>query len=227
MLEEAYEVVDAVDEGDPEHLCEELGDVLLQVAFHAQVARENGYFDMHDVVQGITAKLLRRHPHVFGDVEAETADDVTRNWEAIKRTEKGHKQVASLLDGVSKALPALSRAEAVQKKAAKVGFDWESVQGPVDKVREELEEVLQAEPDAVEGEVGDLLFAAVNLARMLKVDPEVALTGTTAKFIRRFQHIERRTAELGRDLSKMALEEMDILWEEAKQTEMAQKYGKK
>lgn len=227
MLEEAYEVAEAIDQGDPEHLCEELGDVLLQVAFHAQVARENGDFDMHDVVQAITAKLLRRHPHVFGNVAAETADDVVRNWEAIKRTERGNQRPASLLEGVSKALPALSRAEAVQKKAAKVGFDWENVQGPAAKVREELEEVLSADPEAVEGEVGDLLFAAVNLSRMLKVDPELALSGTTAKFMRRFQYIEHRVAETDRDLAKMTLEEMDILWDEAKQTEMAQKYGKK
>lgn len=220
MLEEAYEVVEAIDQGDPEHLCEELGDVLLQVAFHAQVARESGNFDMHDIVQGITAKLLRRHPHIFGDAEAKTAEDVTRNWEQIKKAEKGDKRPASLLDGVSRSLPALSRAESVQKKAAKVGFDWDDVQGPAGKVREELEEVLSADAGHQEEEVGDLLFAAVNLARMLKVDPEVALSGTTAKFIRRFQHIEKRAAELGRVLSEMTLEEMDTLWDEAKQTEM-------
>ncbi|HWI62648.1 MAG TPA: nucleoside triphosphate pyrophosphohydrolase [Symbiobacteriaceae bacterium] len=228
LLEEAYEVVEAIDRGDPDDICEELGDVLLQVAFHAQVARENGTFDMHDVVQVITEKLVRRHPHVFGDVEAETAEDVTRNWEAIKRQEKGAQAAPeSLLKGVSTALPALSRAHEVQKKAAKVGFDWDNLEGPVTKVREELEEVLSAPPDKVEGEIGDLLFACVNVARALKVDPEVALTGTTAKFIRRFQHIERRAAEQGRILSEMTLSDMDLLWEEAKQAEKAQKYGKK
>jgi len=227
MLEEAYEAVEAIDTGDPGLICEELGDVLLQVAFHAQVARENGDFDMHDIVQGITDKLVRRHPHIFGDVHAPTAADVTRNWEAIKRAEKGDSAPKSLLAGVSRALPALSRANEVQKKAAKVGFDWDDVAGPAGKVREELDEVLKAPPDQVEGEVGDLLFAAVNLARALKVDPEVALTGTVAKFMRRFQYIEQRAAEEGRILSKMTLPEMDRLWDEAKQVEIAQKYGKK
>jgi tetrapyrrole methylase family protein/MazG family protein len=227
MLEEAYEVVEAIDAGDSDHVCEELGDVLLQVVFHAQIARENGLFDMHDVIQGITEKLVRRHPHVFGDVEAETADDVTRNWEAIKKQEKGNREPASLLEGISTALPALSRAGEVQKKAAKVGFDWDDVHGPAAKVREELEEVLAAPPDQREGEVGDLLFAVVNVARALKVDPEVALTGTTAKFMRRFRHIERRAVELGRNLSGMTLAEMDLLWDEAKQAEITKKYGEK
>ena len=227
LLEEAYETVEAIDSGDPEKLCEELGDVLLQVAFHAQVARENGTFDMHDIIQGITDKLLRRHPHVFGDVNAETAEDVVRTWEAVKRQEKGGKVPESVLAGVSTALPALSRAEAVQKKAAKVGFDWEDVQGPVGKVREELEEVLAAPPETQESEVGDLLFAVVNLARALKIDPEVALTGTTNKFMQRFRYIESRAREQGRNLPDMRLAEMDLLWDEAKQAEKAQKYGKK
>jgi tetrapyrrole methylase family protein / MazG family protein len=227
LLEEAYEAVEAIDAGDPEHLCEELGDVLLQVAFHAQVARENGDFDMHDIIYAITAKLLRRHPHVFGEGSAETAADVVRNWEAIKRTEKGGGAPKSVLAGVSTALPALSRAEAVQKKAAKVGFDWEDVQGPVAKVREELQEVLAADAEQQEGELGDLLFAVVNLARMLKVDPEVALTGTTNKFMRRFRFIEEQAALQGRSLTEMTISDMDSLWEGAKEAEKAQKYGKK
>ncbi|HLN60883.1 MAG TPA: nucleoside triphosphate pyrophosphohydrolase, partial [Symbiobacteriaceae bacterium] len=222
-----YETVEAIDSGDPEKLCEELGDVLLQVAFHAQVARENGNFDMHDIIQGITDKLLRRHPHVFGDLNAETAEDVVRTWEAVKRQEKGGKVPESVLAGVSTAVPALSRAEAVQKKAAKVGFDWEDIQGPVGKVREELDEVLAAPPEGQESEVGDLLFAVVNLARALKIDPEVALTGTTNKFMHRFRHIETRAREQGRNLPDMTLAEMDLLWDEAKQAEKAQKYGKK
>ncbi|MFZ5817506.1 MAG: nucleoside triphosphate pyrophosphohydrolase [Bacillota bacterium] len=216
MLEEAYEAVEAIDSGDPQLLCEELGDVLLQVVFHAQIAREAGTFDLHDIVEGITAKLVRRHPHVFGDVVAETADDVTRNWEAIKRAEKGGEAPESVLGKVSGALPALSRAHEVQKRAAKVGFDWEDIEGPVAKVREELAEVLAASPAEREGEIGDLLFAVVNLARMLKVDPEIALSRTTAKFVRRFRHIERRTAEMGRKLEEMSLAEMDELWNEAK-----------
>lgn len=223
MLEEAYEAVEAIDAGDPDKLCEELGDVLLQVVFHAQVAREDGNFDMHDIIEAITAKLVRRHPHIFGDVKAETAADVTRNWEAIKRAEKGGKAPESLVSGVSMALPALTRSFEVQRKAAKVGFDWEDVEGPAGKVREELAEVLAAPPEKQESELGDLLFAVVNLARMLKIDPETALSGTTAKFMRRFGHIERRAAEMGQDLADMTLAEMDSLWDEAKQAELNQK----
>lgn len=219
MLEEAYEAVEAIDTGDPRLICEELGDVLLQVVFHAQVAREAGTFDFHDVVEGITAKLVRRHPHIFGDVVAETAADVARNWEAIKQAEKGGKAPESVLGKVSTALPALSRANEVQKRAAKVGFDWDDLAGPVSKVREELDEVLAAAPAEQEGELGDLLFAVVNLARMLKVDPELALTGTTAKFIRRFRYIERRAAEMSRKVEEMTLAEMDDLWNEAKTAE--------
>lgn len=227
LLEEAYEAVEAIDLGDPDKLCEELGDVLLQVVFHAQVAREQGDFDFHDIVQSITAKLVRRHPHVFGTARAETAEDVTRTWEAVKRAEGGNRRSDSVLDGVSKALPSLTRAFDVQKKAAKVGFDWDDLQGPVEKVREELAEVLAAAPAEREGELGDLLFAVVNVARMLKVDPELALTQTTAKFIRRFQHIERRAAKMGRNLPEMTLAEMDRLWDEAKKAEIPQKYGEK
>ncbi|HEY3369049.1 MAG TPA: nucleoside triphosphate pyrophosphohydrolase [Symbiobacteriaceae bacterium] len=221
LLEEAYEAVEAMDAGDMEHLCEELGDVLLQVAFHAQVARERGDFDMHDIVQGITAKLVRRHPHIFGDVSVATASDVVRNWEAIKRAEKGDQAAPkSLLDGVAMGQPALSRAAGVQKKAAKVGFDWDDLAGPAAKVREEVDEVLAAGPNEVEEEAGDLLFAAVNLARRAGVDPEVALTRATGKFARRFRHIERRAAEMNRELSAMTLAEMDSLWEEAKEAEL-------
>ncbi len=228
MLEEAYEVVEAVGTGDPDLVCEELGDVLLQVVFHAQLARERGDFDMHDIIQGITAKLVRRHPHVFGEVEAHTAADVTRNWEAIKKVEKGATgKPESVIAGVSTALPSLLRAFEVQRKAAKVGFDWEDVQGPIDKVREELAEVLAAKPEEVEGEVGDLLFAVVNLARMLKVDPELALSGTTSKFMRRFRYIEEQAAEQGRSLTEMTLSDMDRLWDAAKQAELRQKYRKK
>jgi tetrapyrrole methylase family protein/MazG family protein len=227
MLEEAYEAVEAIDAGDAEALCEELGDVLLQVVFHAQVAREAGGFDMHEIVRVITEKLVRRHPHVFGDVSAPTAADVTRNWEAIKQTEKGERPPESVLGKVSNMLPAVTRALKVQQRAAKVGFDWDDLQGPVDKVREELDEVLAAGVDQVEGEVGDLLFAVVNLARMVKVDPELALSMTNAKFVRRFEHIERRAGEMGRKMAEMSLKEMDLLWNEAKKAELVQKYGKK
>ncbi len=225
MLEEAYEAVEAIDTGDPRLICEELGDVLLQIVFHAQVASEAGQFDFHDVVEGITAKMVRRHPHVFGDAVAETPEAVTRTWEAIKRAEKGGKATESVLGKVSSALPALTKAYEVQKRAAKVGFDWKEIDGPVAKVREELDEVLSASADEQEGELGDLLFAVVNLARMLKIDPEVALAGTVSKFSRRFRHIERRTAEMGLKMEEMALAELDKLWDEAKTAEFRQKSG--
>lgn len=226
MLEEAYEAVEAAAQDDAEHLCEELGDVLLQVVFNAQIAREQGEFDIHDVISSITAKLVRRHPHIFGDVEVATAEDVTRNWEAIKQAEKaerGEKQAGSLLEGVSKAQPALSQARDVQKRAAKVGFDWPDLNGPVEKVREELSEVLAAPTEEIGGEVGDLLFAVVNLGRKLCVDPEAALAQTVAKFTRRFQYIERIAAQNGHNLTEMTLSEMDLLWGEAKSGEVDQK----
>lgn len=222
MLEEAYEAVEAIDSGDPQWLCEELGDVLLQVVFNAQVAKERGAFDFNDVVEGITAKLVRRHPHIFGDAVAETPEAVTRTWEAVKRAEKGGQEPESVLGKVPMAMPALSRAAVVQKRAAKVGFDWDDLSGPVAKVREELDEVLAAAPADQEGELGDLLFAVVNLARMLKIDPEVALTGTIAKFVRRFRHIERSAAHQGRILADMTLEELDSLWDDAKRAEFGQ-----
>ncbi|WP_374711816.1 nucleoside triphosphate pyrophosphohydrolase [Symbiobacterium terraclitae] len=224
MLEEAYEVVEAIDQDDPRHLCEELGDVLLQVVFHAQIAREAGRFDMSDVVSGITEKLIRRHPHVFGEAVAETAADVTRTWEAIKRSERGDQAPPSVLSGVSGGLPALSRALELQKRAARVGFDWPDAAGPADKVREELDEVLSAEPADQEGEVGDLLFAVVNLARKLKVDPEIALTRTNARFIRRFRYVEEKLAERGLRVTDVGLSEMDLLWDEAKRAEFGEKY---
>ncbi|MEW8979488.1 MAG: nucleoside triphosphate pyrophosphohydrolase [Symbiobacterium sp.] len=227
MLEEAYEVVEAIDQGDPAHLCEELGDVLLQVVFHAQIAREAGHFDMRDVVQGITEKLIRRHPHVFGEAVAKTAADVTRNWEAIKRAERGREEPASVLSGISRALPALSRALEIQKRAAKVGFDWPDAAGPAEKVREELGEVLAAGASEQEEEVGDLLFAVVNLARKLKIDPEIALSGTNAKFERRFRQVEERLAEKGLRVTDVSLAEMDSVWNEVKQAEFRKKYREK
>ncbi len=224
MLEEAYEAVEAIDEGDPGHLCEELGDVLLQVVFHAQIAREAGRFDMRDVIAGITEKLIRRHPHVFGDAAAETAEEVTRRWDAIKQAERGGQRAESVVSGVSRALPALSRACELQKRAAAVGFDWDDARGPAEKVREELDEVLAAGPDDRESEVGDLLFAAVNLARKLKVDPEVALTRANAKFEKRFRYVEERLAAKGLHPADVGLSEMDALWEEGKRVELRKKY---
>lgn len=220
MLEEAYEATEAMAEGDMQHLCEELGDVLLQVIFHAQIASESGHFTIDEVVEGITAKLVRRHPHVFGDVQVRDASDVNRNWEAIKRQERGGAAPASILSGVGQGLPALMRADGLQKRAAKIGFDWPDLSGPVAKVHEELNELLQAPPAEREGELGDLLFAVVNVARALGLEPELALQQTNAKFMRRFQQMEAQAAQQGLQLSEMSLEALDRLWDESKKREL-------
>jgi ATP diphosphatase len=234
-LEEAYEVADAIERGTAEDLREELGDLLLQVVFHARMAEEAGLFDFGGVVEAITAKLIRRHPHVFGDAGALSSDDVKALWGRIKADEKraklassasgGQPQAAkaSALDGIPLALPALSRAMKLQEKAGKVGFDWNDVRAVLDKMREEIAEV-EAEitggsQEALSGEVGDLLFAAVNLARHLKVEPEAALRGANAKFERRFTHIETRLAEAGQTPESATLDEMEGLWAEAKARE--------
>jgi ATP diphosphatase len=234
-LEEAYEVADAIERGTAEDLREELGDLLLQVVFHARMAEEAGLFDFGGVVEAITAKLVRRHPHVFGDAGAMTPDEVKTLWGRIKADEKRAKLASSAsgvqpqaakssaLDGVPLALPALSRAMKLQEKAGKVGFDWNDVGAVLDKIREEIVEVeaeiADGSEQALSGEVGDLLFAAVNLARHLKVDPEAALRGANAKFERRFAHIETRLAEAGRTPEKATLDEMEELWVEAKARE--------
>ena len=229
-IEEAYEVADAVERGDSEDLRDELGDLLLQVVFHARMAEEAGLFDFGGVVEAITAKLIRRHPHVFGDARELDAGAVKALWARIKADEKraraarrpaaGAEAPPSALSGVPPSLPALSRALKLQEKAGKVGFDWDDVGAVVAKLREEVAEV---EAEIGEGsaekradEVGDLLFAAVNLARHLEVDPEAALRGANAKFERRFAHIERRLAENGRAPEGAGLDEMEGLWLEAK-----------
>jgi ATP diphosphatase len=228
-IEEAYEVADAIERGAIEDLREELGDLLLQVVFHARMAEEAGLFDFGGVVEAITAKLIRRHPHVFGDAGALSSDGVKALWGRIKADEKRAKLASDgklglartlkpgALDGVPLALPALSRALKLQEKAGKVGFDWNDVRAVLEKIREEVIEV-EAEI-AQTGEVGDLLFAAVNLARHLKVDPEAALRGANAKFERRFAHIESRLAEGGRTAESATLDEMEGLWAEAKAKE--------
>jgi MazG family protein len=224
VIEEAYEVCEAIDAGDWDELCGELGDLGLQIVFHGALARRAGRFDVDEVYTRICDKLVRRHPHVFGDVEADDSGTVLRNWERIKRAERAGKENGerepSVLDGVPTALPALQRAQRLQGKAAKVGFDWASI-GPVwQKVHEEIDELRQEhdllDRDRIEDELGDLFFALVNLARFLDVDPEQALQRTNRKFVRRFHHIERRARELGTALEQMTLEEMDRLWEEAK-----------
>ncbi len=216
FLEEAYEAVEAIDEGSPEHLKEELGDVLLQVVFHALMEQEAGRFDLDAVADGICKKLIFRHPHVFGQGGEGTPD----SWEALKRQEKGQATHTDALASVARSLPALWRAEKVQKKAKKAGFDWPDVSGALDKLSEELEELKTAvaEGTNVEEELGDLLFSAVNVSRFVKVDTEEALNGATDKFIGRFRKVEEEAARQGRALEGMSLAELDKLWEHAKET---------
>ncbi|MBP7175249.1 MAG: nucleoside triphosphate pyrophosphohydrolase [Thermoclostridium sp.] len=223
FIEETYEVLEAIDLKSPEKLCEELGDVLLQVIFHARIAEENGQFTMDDVIDTVSRKMVHRHQHVFGLAQAETADDVVNLWEDIKKQEKGVKSQTEVLKDVPPVLPALMRSYKVQEKAAKVGFDWDHVEDAWKKVAEETEELREAyltgDKEKTEGEMGDLLFAVVNVARFLKIQPELALTGTINKFIRRFEYIETKSREKGRKLSSMTLREMDVLWDEAKKSE--------
>lgn len=221
LVEETYEVLEAIDEQDPTKLKEELGDLMLQIVFHAQMAEEAGDFTIGDVLTAINDKLIRRHPHVFGDVKAETAQEVLFNWEQIKQAERRReKGQASFLDGVPRELPALLRAHRLQEKASRVGFDWKEAQEVFRKVEEELNELRAAmqgqAADRVEAELGDLLFALVNLSRFLAVNPEEALRKTIARFIARFRYIEEALARRGRKLGQASLEEMDALWAEAK-----------
>ena len=221
LIEEAYEVLDAVDAGDDHGLKEELGDVLLQIVFHAQIAREEGRFTADDVAAAISEKLIRRHPHVFGDAVVDSAGQVVQNWEAIKSQEKQERgQEDSVLNGVPRHLPALFRARRVQEKAARVGFEWANAEEAAQKVREEVEEFLQARdgggPASVEEELGDLLFALVNVARFFGCCPEEALRKTIDKFTARFRFIEAELGKEGRHPTTATVEEMDRLWEEAK-----------
>lgn len=218
MLEEAYEACEAIDEADAGHLKEELGDVLLQVALHAQMEREAGSFTLDDVADGICKKLIFRHPHVFGDVDAQDVGQALNTWDAMKRVEKSQDTYTATLRAVARSLPALWRAEKVQKKAKKAGFDWPDAQGAVDKLSEELAELkaaLAGSGDVTE-ELGDLLFAAVNVARFVKADAEEALTKATDKFTARFALVEEKAAAQGRDMKDMTLSELDKLWDEAK-----------
>ena len=220
LLEEAYEVVAAIDASDDENLSEELGDLLLQSVFHAQIAAEEGRFTFDEVARGIAEKLIRRHPHVFGEDHCADSAAVLRRWDEIKRAEKGRTAPESVLDGIPGALPALMRAEKVQKKAAKVGFDWDAAGPVIAKVREELAEVEAAiagrEPDALEEEIGDLLFSVVNLARKLRIDAEVALHRATNKFIARFRAVEALAHARSLEIGKLTLPELDVLWDEIK-----------
>ena len=224
MLEEAYEAANAIDNKDMPNLCEELGDVLMQVVFHARIEEEKGEdaaFTLEDVIRGIGEKMVYRHPHVFGngEVKADTPEQVLVNWEALKKVEKDTKTQTAVMQSVPEALPALIRARKVQKKAADVGFDFPVTADAFKKVYEELqelEEAATAENGDIEEEFGDILFALVNISRFLKINPEFALTKAIKKFINRFDYIEKSAFSAGKDLSDMTLEEMDLLWDEAK-----------
>ncbi len=222
-IEEAYEVAEAITKGDRSELRDELGDLLFQVVFHSQMAEEEGSFDFADVVAAISEKMLRRHPHVFADADVKTADAQVENWENIKAAERKDKQRERVLDDVPAALPALMRAQKLQARAARVGFDWPSVAGVIEKIREELMEVEQAlladDHDAIGDELGDLLFAVTNLARFTNHDAETSLRGTNEKFTRRFGHIEDGIEAQGKKIGDATLDEMEALWNEAKAME--------
>lgn len=220
-IEEVYELADALERNDVNEVRKELGDVFLHVNFYSLIAEEGGLFKTEDVIDGISEKLVYRHPHIFGDVKAETAEDVSKNWEALKLKEKdGNK---SVLSGVPSALPALIKAYRIQGKAKGVGFDWDDVSGAWEKVKEEIdefqEEVKNADADKMEAEFGDVLFSLINIARHYHINPENALERTNKKFIRRFNYLEEHTIKQGRNLHEMTLEEMDKYWDEAKALE--------
>jgi tetrapyrrole methylase family protein/MazG family protein len=220
LLEEAYEVIDAIESGQPDRLCDELGDVLMQVVFHAQMAAEDGTFTFSDVVTAICNKLISRHTHIFGPDRASTPDAVIANWEKNKKLEKGLESQTQVLLDVPRTLPALQRSYKVQQKAAQVGFDWAEADGPRQKIEEELAEI-QAAPnqERLEDELGDLLFSAVNYARHLKVQPEMALNRATEKFIRRFAALEALAESRQLKLGTLPLAELDRLWDTVKQDE--------
>lgn len=222
VIEESYEVVDAIDQGDRAALAEELGDMLLQAVFIAEITREEGTFDIYDAITAIHDKLVRRHPHVFGDVEANDAEQVLVNWEKLKQDERKAEN-KSLLSGVPLAMPALLKASRLTEKAARVGFDWRRTDDVFDKIDEEVAELREAvaEGDAehVHEEIGDLLFTIANIARKVNVNPEEALQSTNRKFMRRFESMESRVRERDQNLDQLELEEMDRLWDEAKAAE--------
>lgn len=217
LIEESYEVAESIEQQNDPELTKELGDVLLQVVFHAEIAAEEHRFTISDVIEAICAKMIHRHPHVFGDATVKDSEAVLRQWESIKKVERG--EGASILDGIPAALPALLRAERLQSRASKVGFDWENASQVLAKIREELgevEEVLETSREKLREELGDLLFAVANLARFLKIDPEQALQDCNRKFQQRFQHIETTLVSRGSNVEQAGLAEMDALWEEAK-----------
>jgi MazG family protein len=224
VLEETYEVLEAIDSGDPRAHCEELGDLLLQIVFQAQLTRESGSFEFADVANAISDKLVSRHPHVFGDVEVKDAEAVLRQWSALKRAEKRAKGGGqSVLEGVPREMPALARADRLTEKASRIGFDWPDAAGARAKVTEEVAELDEAiaagDREAIEHELGDALFALANLGRKLGVPPEEALRGAVGRFVSRFEHVERELARRGIQHGEATLAEMDAMWDEAKSLE--------
>jgi tetrapyrrole methylase family protein/MazG family protein len=220
LIEECYEVVDALDEGSPDKVKEELGDLLFQIVFHSRIAEEQGRFTIRDVIAGNLEKMVRRHPHVFGDARLSTDKEVLANWEEIKKKEKGYEGRKSVLEGVPRHLPSLLRAHSLQERASRVGFDWSRIDEALPKLDEEMAEFKESlkKKDAagIEEELGDIFFMLVNISRFLDVNPENALRKTISKFIHRFRHIEEHAANAGRQLSDMTLDEMEKLWQESK-----------
>ncbi|MEG1256929.1 nucleoside triphosphate pyrophosphohydrolase [Clostridium sp.] len=224
LIEECYEVIEAIDEEDDEKLVEELGDVLLQVVFHAQIGKEDGYFNINDVISVITNKMINRHPHIFADTKVSDTKEILDNWDEIKVKEKKFDNYTDTLKHIPKCMPGLIRADKVQRKAGKVGFDWDNVEPAMEKVLEELQEIKDvyktSDVSKIQEEVGDLIFATVNIARLLDIDPEFAVNYTIDKFIRRFEFIEESGIKRGVDIKTMSLEEMEILWSESKKYDL-------
>lgn len=220
LIEETYEVLETIDLKDNKKLCDELGDLFLQVVFHAQISQEEGAFDINDVITGICRKMVLRHTHIFGEDTAETPEEVVNNWEAIKKKEKGFSNHTGVLKDVPANLPALMRSYKVQQKAAQVGFDWDDISDVIAKVDEEIVELKDVytskNVERITDEMGDVFFALVNLSRFLKIQPELALTGTINKFIKRFEYVEQQSTLAGMKMEEMSLMEMDKFWNEAK-----------
>lgn len=220
LIEETYEVIEAINKQDSDLLCEELGDLLMQIIFHTVMEEEKGVFDFGNVTDGVSKKLIIRHPHIFGDVKADTVDDVLTNWDEIKKKTKGQKTTTESMLSVPRELPALMRAQKIQKKAADVGFDWPDVTGAVDKLYEEIGELKEAiekgDKSNINEEFGDLLFSMVNVSRFIKVDSEESLTNASDKFLARFTEVEKKAAEKGIDMKNSTIEELDALWDEVK-----------
>jgi tetrapyrrole methylase family protein/MazG family protein len=220
LLEEAYEACEAIGEGDAVHMREELGDLLLQIIFHASIEKDSGGFDMNDIADASCKKLIYRHPHVFGDVSADTPDAVLESWEKVKRQERSQKTTASAMDSVPRGLPALWRTEKIQSKAAKIGFDWPDVSGAMGKLREETDELQEGidnhDRPNIEEELGDILFATVNISRFFDLDPEAVLHKACEKFIRRFRYLEDGAAARGLKLEELSLEEMEEIYQQGR-----------